>query len=156
LHAALRGSIGASVRAGRTQLLQCARRGLLLRRAQAKQQHPLGLALRGVEQCSITEGPPQQQEQQQQLHVCAHGGDSAAHPPNTRAAYAAALAAGADCVEVDASLTADLQLVALHDRDLSHLLGEGATHAKVCAAAECCVCSQCVRGVKAAAGPRHR
>jgi glycerophosphoryl diester phosphodiesterase len=56
--------------------------------------------------------------------ICAHGGDSTVYPPNTAAAYAAALRAGADCMEVDVSLTSDLVLVALHDRDLQQLLGQ--------------------------------
>ena len=60
----------------------------------------------------------------QSAYVCAHGGDAANHPPNTAAAYASALEAGADCIEVDAALTSDLQLVALHDRDLQKLLGQ--------------------------------
>jgi glycerophosphoryl diester phosphodiesterase len=53
--------------------------------------------------------------------VCAHGGDTSIHPPNTAAAYAAALV-HTDCIEVDASLTFDHQLVSMHDRDLEKLL----------------------------------
>jgi hypothetical protein len=45
------------------------------------------------------------------------------HPPNTAAAYAAALV-HTDCIEVDASLTSDHQLVAMHDRDLEQLLNK--------------------------------
>lgn len=56
--------------------------------------------------------------------ICAHGGDTTQHPPNTAAAYKAALKAGADCMEIDAALTSDLVLVALHDRDLQQLLGQ--------------------------------
>jgi glycerophosphoryl diester phosphodiesterase len=55
--------------------------------------------------------------------ACAHGGDTAVHPPNTAAAYAAALV-HTDCIEVDASLTSDHQLVAMHDRDLEQLLNK--------------------------------
>ncbi|CAI7909218.1 unnamed protein product [Closterium sp. NIES-53] len=47
--------------------------------------------------------------------VCAHGGDSFSAPPNSLAALERAVVAGADAVEVDASLTADGHLVALHD-----------------------------------------
>ena len=54
--------------------------------------------------------------------VCAHGGDIETAPPNTLASFAAALEGGADCVEVDVSMTKDGQLVALHDRDLAMLL----------------------------------
>eukprot|EP00271_Cylindrocystis_brebissonii_P003771 TRINITY_DN15024_c0_g1_i1.p1 TRINITY_DN15024_c0_g1~~TRINITY_DN15024_c0_g1_i1.p1 ORF type:complete len:385 (-),score=66.46 TRINITY_DN15024_c0_g1_i1:349-1503(-) len=50
--------------------------------------------------------------------VCAHGGDTSRAPPNTMAAYDLAIQAGVECVEVDASRTADGVLVALHDRDL--------------------------------------
>ncbi|CAI6004867.1 unnamed protein product [Closterium sp. NIES-64] len=56
--------------------------------------------------------------------VCAHGGDSFSAPPNSLAALERAVAAGADAVEVDASLTADGHLVALHDRDVQSLLND--------------------------------
>jgi glycerophosphoryl diester phosphodiesterase len=55
--------------------------------------------------------------------VCAHGGDAAAAPPNTLRAFQAALDGGADCVEVDVSMTKDGQLVVLHDRELAQLTG---------------------------------
>ncbi|KAL4425242.1 hypothetical protein ABPG75_009258 [Micractinium tetrahymenae] len=54
--------------------------------------------------------------------VCAHGGDINAAPPNTAAAFAAALAGGSRCVEVDVARTKDGQLVVLHSRELAHLL----------------------------------
>ncbi len=54
--------------------------------------------------------------------VCAHGGDVNAAPPNTAAAFAAALAGGARCVEVDVARTRDGQLAVLHPRELAHLL----------------------------------
>lgn len=54
--------------------------------------------------------------------VCAHGGAATAAPPNTAAAFAAALAGGARCVEVDVARTKDGQLVVLHARELAHLL----------------------------------
>lgn len=54
--------------------------------------------------------------------VCAHGGDVAAAPPNTAAAFEAALAGGARCVEVDVARTRDGQLAVLHSRELAHLL----------------------------------
>ncbi|CAI5476952.1 unnamed protein product [Closterium sp. Yama58-4] len=56
--------------------------------------------------------------------VCAHGGDSSSAPPNSLAALERAVAAGADAVEVDASLTADGHLVALHDSDVQSLLND--------------------------------
>jgi glycerophosphoryl diester phosphodiesterase len=46
----------------------------------------------------------------------AHRGASATHPENTIAAFAAALAAGADMVELDFRQTRDGTLVCLHDR----------------------------------------
>ncbi|KAG2489720.1 hypothetical protein HYH03_011827 [Edaphochlamys debaryana] len=56
--------------------------------------------------------------------VCAHGGDTTRNPPNTGAAFSAALAAGADCVEVDAAMSRDGVLVVLHVRELAQLLGK--------------------------------
>lgn len=53
---------------------------------------------------------------------CAHGGDIDTAPPNTLAAFTAALDMGLTCVEVDVSMTRDGQLAALHDRDLASLL----------------------------------
>ncbi|GAQ77841.1 hypothetical protein KFL_000040410 [Klebsormidium nitens] len=55
--------------------------------------------------------------------VCAHGGDTSAAPPNTHAAYMLALEAKVDCMEIDASRTADGMLVAIHDRDLQLITG---------------------------------
>jgi glycerophosphoryl diester phosphodiesterase len=54
--------------------------------------------------------------------VCAHGGDTTHHPPNTREAFQAALVAGADCAEVDVSATSDRHLINLHARELEELL----------------------------------
>lgn len=59
--------------------------------------------------------------------MCAHGGDAAiGHPANTREAVLAAAAAGARCVELDLSITADGQLVPLHARELQLLSGRPA------------------------------
>lgn len=68
--------------------------------------------------------------QERPPYICGHGGDPTQRPPNTAAAYKAALEAGADCMEIDAALTADLVLVALHNRDLQKLLGQ--SDAQVC------------------------
>lgn len=76
-------------------------------------------------------------------YICAHGGDTTAHPPNTAAAYASALNAGADCIEVDAALTADLQLVALHDRDLQRLIGQPTVKVGEVLGSELTSCSWC-------------
>lgn len=56
--------------------------------------------------------------------MCAHGGDTTSAPPNTAAAFRASLAAGADCVEIDAALSKDGVLVVLHMRELTQLLGK--------------------------------
>jgi glycerophosphoryl diester phosphodiesterase len=47
--------------------------------------------------------------------VIAHRGDSSLRPENTLAAFAAALEAGADIVEIDVQLTRDRHVVVLHD-----------------------------------------
>ena len=54
--------------------------------------------------------------------VCAHGGDSTNHPPNTMEAFRAALAGGAGCAEVDVAASKDGVLFVLHARELSSLL----------------------------------
>lgn len=76
-------------------------------------------------------------------YICAHGGDTTAHPPNTRAAYAAAIAAGVDCIELDVALTADGQLVASHSRDLRQLMAR--PEAKVSALTGAASTRQCSR-----------
>lgn len=63
--------------------------------------------------------------------VCAHGGDATRAPPNTAAAFQAAVNLGADCVEIDAARTKDGELVVLHVRELSQLLPEGSTGLQV-------------------------
>jgi glycerophosphoryl diester phosphodiesterase len=52
-------------------------------------------------------------------HVVAHRGASGLLPEHTLPAYAAAIAAGADFVECDVHLTADLAPICRHDADLS-------------------------------------
>ena len=47
----------------------------------------------------------------------AHRGDPHAHPENTVPAVLAGITHGADLVEIDLELTADDQLILLHDRD---------------------------------------
>lgn len=47
--------------------------------------------------------------------IIAHRGDSAAHPENTLAAFAAALEVGAELVELDVQLTRDGHVVVIHD-----------------------------------------
>jgi glycerophosphoryl diester phosphodiesterase len=51
--------------------------------------------------------------------VIAHRGASADAPENTMAAFALAVKAGADAIELDAQLTADDELVVFHDATLS-------------------------------------
>ena len=53
--------------------------------------------------------------------VCAHGGDSTHYPPNTMAAFAAAVAGGSKCLEVDVAGTRDGVLVVLHRRELERM-----------------------------------
>ncbi|KAG2452907.1 hypothetical protein HYH02_002250 [Chlamydomonas schloesseri] len=55
--------------------------------------------------------------------VCAHGGDTTHAPPNTVSAFRNALAAGADCVEIDAAMSKDGVLIVMHVRELAQLLG---------------------------------
>ncbi len=50
--------------------------------------------------------------------VIAHRGYSARYPENTLAAFAAALEIEADAIELDITLTADRQLVVIHDETL--------------------------------------
>jgi glycerophosphoryl diester phosphodiesterase len=61
--------------------------------------------------------------------VVAHRGDSIRHPENTLPAFEAAVAAGADAVELDVRLSADGVLVVSHDPDLERTAG---TSANVC------------------------
>ena len=49
----------------------------------------------------------------------AHRGASGSAPENTLPAFAAALAAGADRLELDVHLTADEEVIVLHDEDVS-------------------------------------
>jgi glycerophosphoryl diester phosphodiesterase len=51
--------------------------------------------------------------------IVAHRGASAEAPEHTLAAYRAALEAGADALECDVRLTADAQLVCVHDRKVN-------------------------------------
>ncbi len=61
--------------------------------------------------------------------VVGHRGASAAEPENTLAAFEAAVAAGADAVELDVRLTADRIPVVLHDADVAATTdGQGAVH----------------------------
>ena len=52
------------------------------------------------------------------VHVCAHRGHSAGAPENTLAALAAARELGATSAEIDTVLTADGEIVLLHDLTL--------------------------------------
>lgn len=53
----------------------------------------------------------------------AHRGDPIAHTENTPAAFAAAVAAGADMIELDVRCTSDGQAVVVHDVTLDRLWG---------------------------------
>eukprot|EP00890_Picochlorum_soloecismus_P005052 jgi/Picsp_1/5548/NSC_02907-R1_protein len=55
--------------------------------------------------------------------VCAHGGDHGQGKfSNTKSSLESAIEAGSPCLEVDASITKDGHLVALHDRDLRTIM----------------------------------
>lgn len=56
--------------------------------------------------------------------IGAHRGDSAHWPENSRAAFAGAIAQGADFIETDLRLTADGVPVACHDADFARLGGD--------------------------------
>ncbi len=61
--------------------------------------------------------------------VVAHRGASSTHPENTLEAFEAALALGADVVELDVRLTADGLPVVIHDADVSRTTdGSGLVH----------------------------
>lgn len=61
--------------------------------------------------------------------VVAHRGASATEPDNTLAAFEAAIAAGADAIELDVRLTSDGVPVVLHDADFSGSTdGSGLVH----------------------------
>ncbi len=61
--------------------------------------------------------------------VIGHRGEPVRHPENTLPAFEAAIAAGADAVELDIRLSADGVLVVSHDPDLQRTAG---TRANVC------------------------
>jgi glycerophosphoryl diester phosphodiesterase len=56
--------------------------------------------------------------------IIAHRGHSAGHPENSPAAFAAAIACGADLIETDVRLTRDGVAVCCHDPDLQRLAGK--------------------------------
>lgn len=58
------------------------------------------------------------------MMAIAHRGYSARFPENSRAAYEAAIRAGADYVEVDARLCADGVVICSHDADFERLTGQ--------------------------------
>lgn len=57
------------------------------------------------------------------IWLVAHRGASSGHPENTLEAFEAAVAAGADVVELDARLSRDGHLVVMHDADLARSTG---------------------------------
>lgn len=57
--------------------------------------------------------------------LVAHRGYAARYPENTLSALAAALEAGAPCVEIDVQLTSDRVPVLFHDRTLERMCGVG-------------------------------
>jgi glycerophosphoryl diester phosphodiesterase len=78
--------------------------------------------------------------------IVAHRGASRTYPENTLEAFEAAIAVGADVVELDVRLTSDGVPVVLHDVDVSHTTdGTGAVSGMTLAE---------VKRLNAAAGPR--
>ena len=73
--------------------------------------------------CGALKARPKASRHQYPL-VCAHGGDTARHAPNTLAAFRSAIEAGARCVEVDASLSLDAVPVAIHQREFRRMVGD--------------------------------
>ncbi|KAF8030352.1 hypothetical protein BT93_E2710 [Corymbia citriodora subsp. variegata] len=69
-----------------------------------------------LKKCSWLNSPPL---------VCAHGGDLSKAFANTMAAYQDALRSRVDCIEIDVSRSSDGVLLALHDRDLQRISGDG-------------------------------
>jgi glycerophosphoryl diester phosphodiesterase len=59
-----------------------------------------------------------------QVEVQAHRGHSTAAPQNTLAAFQKAIEVGADWAELDVQLTADGEVIVLHDRDLKQVTGD--------------------------------
>ncbi|KXZ54026.1 hypothetical protein GPECTOR_5g136 [Gonium pectorale] len=88
-------------------------------------QHELPVAQRRAKESEALLAPPSRSfcSRSRPPMVCAHGGDTTHAPPNTVSAFRASLAAGADCVEVDAALSSDGLLVVMHVRELAQLLG---------------------------------
>jgi len=58
------------------------------------------------------------------VRVTAHRAGSKAAPENSIRALELAMAAGADCVEIDVQLTADGKVILMHDRDLRRMTGD--------------------------------
>ncbi|GLC45658.1 hypothetical protein PLESTB_001319400 [Pleodorina starrii] len=87
--------------------------------------HELPVAQQRAKESEALLAPPSQSfcRRTRPPMVCAHGGDTTHAPPNTVSAFRASLAAGADCVEVDAAMSRDGVLVVMHVRELGQLLG---------------------------------
>lgn len=58
-----------------------------------------------------------------QPKIIAHRGYSSKYRENSPAAWTGAIAAGADAIEVDLRVTADIDIVCMHDKDLQRLAG---------------------------------
>ncbi|WP_425613701.1 glycerophosphodiester phosphodiesterase family protein [Anatilimnocola sp. NA78] len=58
------------------------------------------------------------------VQITAHRGHARAAPENTLAAIRKAIESGADYAEIDVQLTADHQVILLHDRDLKRVAGD--------------------------------
>jgi glycerophosphoryl diester phosphodiesterase len=68
------------------------------------------------------------------VEVTAHRGASVAAPENTMAAFRAAIAAGADWIELDVQRTRDGRIAVLHDADFMRVAGDARRVGQVAAA----------------------
>ncbi|MEX0793511.1 MAG: glycerophosphodiester phosphodiesterase family protein, partial [Pirellulaceae bacterium] len=74
---------------------------------------------------------PQYLKEPKPVEITAHRGHSRAAPENTLAALQAAIDSGADYSEIDVQLTADGEVVLLHDRDFRRLARDSRQLAEV-------------------------
>lgn len=79
-----------------------------------------------VTACALTRTEPSRRSSGRGVEFVAHRGESLDAPENTLAAINLAWQRGADAVELDVRLSADGQLVAIHDPDTERVTGGGA------------------------------
>ena len=89
-----------------------------------------GVRMRQIQSAASGQAPSEADQAQEigtdggeKIQVIAHRGYSSAYPENTQAAFAGALAAGADYIETDVQMTKDGQAVLFHDDTLERVMG---------------------------------